>query len=539
MVWVRSALRIGALGLAASVGLLAASLPGAAAAPKRITGKLSKPGYTVIALAANGKATSVRGRRGAFRLRPPADTVTLHLRGADGVYAGPVVLRGRGSRVVVGARAGARLGMLEVLDGYARTRRRVRRRFVDGRRWARARRGAPLGARNFGRVRSRRKHRRVRGDRDVDGVPDRVDIDDDGDLVLDKLERRRRARTSQFTPRDPFDLASNLGAVPLSRTANVNAGSTDAQIDSVLPEFGWVAMAVPKADSVELDCGGLTYCSLGGTGRTTNVPIEEKFPECCDSDGDGYGTLRPTVVGPDFVGFHLAHGATSSQIGTGDTLILRLTKGRKETQLTDTQQFIFATVPALASYVDETGARTTIGYPVAPSDPGAQPGNGLAVVDGPDADDDVEITVTLWRPQRRPTSEQECAQPPVPNCVATEWIDVGGLDYAAATKEGTERFEGSSGWCSQDAFQSDDASLRPGFPDPEGGGFRDLAPARPANPANTFRYTLNVTKCLKRYGLDFPRGATRGVRFQAFTPITGEGSAGVDNTTSEVYFTRR
>ncbi len=530
--------RAGLLCAATSVALVLTLAPPGAARPA-IRGKLAMPGYTVIALAANGRATSVRSRRGAFTLQVPADTVTLHLRRVDGVYAGPVVVRARRSRVVVGVRAGARLGILEVLDGYARSRGRPRRRSVVIQRWARARGGVPIGARNFGRVRSRGKHRRVVGDRDVDGLPDRVDIDDDGDLVLDKLERRRRSRASQYTPRDPFDLASNLGAVPLSRAANVNAGSTDAEIDSALPDFGWLAMAVPKADSVELDCGGLSYCSLGGTGRTTNVPTERKFPECCDSDGDGHGTMEPTVVGPDFVGFHLAHNATSSQIGTGDTLILRLTNGGQETQLTDTQQFIFATVPALASYVDEEGARTTIGYPVGEGDPGAGRGNGLPVVDGPDAGSDVEITVTLWRPQRRPTSELDCVQPPAPECVATEWIDVGGLDYAAATQEGTERFEGSSGWCPQDAFRSNDPSLMPGFGDPEGGGFRDLAPARPANPANTFTYTLNVTECLKRYGVSFPHGATRGVRFQAFTPITGEGSAGVDNTTSQVYFTRK
>jgi hypothetical protein len=524
--------------LATSVVFVLTIAPPGAARPA-IKGKLTKAGYTVIALSANGKARSVRSRRGAFTVRAPADTVTLHLRGADGVYAGPVVVRGRGSRVVVGVRAGARLGTLEVLDGYARTRGRVRRRSVVAGRWARARRGVPIGARNFGRVRSRGGHRPVPGDHDVDGIPDRVDIDDDGDLVLDKLERRRRSRASQYTPRDPFDLASNLGAVPLARTANVNAGSTDAQIDSVLPEFGWLAMAVPKADSVELDCGGLSYCSPGGTGRTTNVPTERKFPECCDSDGDGYGTMVPTVVGPDFVGFHLAHNATSAEIGTGDTLILRLTNGGVETQLTDTQQFIFATAPALASYVDETGARTTIAYPVGEGDPGAQRGNGLPVVDGPDAGSDVEITVTLWRPQRRPTSEQDCVQPPAPGCVATEWIDVGGLDYAAATEEGVEAFEGSPGWCPQAAFRTGDPSLVPGFGDPEGGGFRDLAPAGPANPANTLSYTLNVTDCLQRYGVGFPPGATRGVRFQAFTPITGEGSAGVDNTTSQVYVTRR
>lgn len=529
--------RAGLLCMATFAVFVAATEP-AGAARRAITGKLTKPGYTVIALAANGKAASVRGRLSGFSLRAPADTVTLHLRDADGVYAGPVVIRGRGRRVVVGTRAGARLGTLVVLDGYARTRRRVGRRSLDAKRWARARRGAPIGVGNFGRVRSRRKHRAVPGDRDADGVPDRMDIDDDGDLVLDKLERRRRPRASQFTPRDPFDLASNLGAVPLSSTANVNAGSTDAQIDAVLPEFGWLAMAVPNAESVELDCGGLSYCSLGGTGRTTNVPRPQKFPECCDEDGDGHGTMRPTVVGPDFVGFHLAHGATSGQIGTGDTLILRLANGGQETQLTDTQQFIFATVPALASYVDETGTSRTIGYPVSEGAPGTEPGNGLPAVDGPDADDDVELTVTLWRPQRRPTSEQDCAQPPAPDCVATEWIDVGGLDYAAATKEGVESAEGSAGWCPQSAFRSDDPSLTAGFPDPEGGGFRDLAPARSANPANTFTYTLNVTKCLTHFGLGFPHGATRGVRFQAFTPITGEGSAGVDNTTTEVFFTR-
>ena len=49
------------------LALLLASAP-AGAAPKPITGKLSKPGYTVIALAANGKASAVQASRGRFRL---------------------------------------------------------------------------------------------------------------------------------------------------------------------------------------------------------------------------------------------------------------------------------------------------------------------------------------------------------------------------------------------------------------------------------------------------------------------------------------
>jgi hypothetical protein len=53
----RLPIQIGALAVATSLALLGANAP-AAAAPKPITGKLSQPGYTVIALAANGKAKS-------------------------------------------------------------------------------------------------------------------------------------------------------------------------------------------------------------------------------------------------------------------------------------------------------------------------------------------------------------------------------------------------------------------------------------------------------------------------------------------------
>jgi len=49
------------------------------------------PGYTLVGLAANGKATSVRAK-GSFTLVLPARRVTLHLRAKSGVYAGPIVV---------------------------------------------------------------------------------------------------------------------------------------------------------------------------------------------------------------------------------------------------------------------------------------------------------------------------------------------------------------------------------------------------------------------------------------------------------------
>jgi hypothetical protein len=317
-------------------------------------------------------------------------------------------------------------------------------------------------------------------------------------------------------------------------------------------------MALPQADLVELDCGGttnpspppplvggLSYCSYGGTGRIDEDPPPGRvFPECCDPDGDGYGALEPTAVGPDFAQFGIVHGANSAQIGTGDTLILRLTNGGQQTQFADTQQFIFATTPALVSFVDELGTKTVVSYPVPPGGPGTfnpgpgTSGNGFPVVDGPDSDSDVEVTVTLWRPQRRPTSESECVQPPAPDCTQREWIDVGGLDYTAGSREGQLRTR-DAGWCRQGDFATSDPNLSPGFPDPQGGGFRDRASSRQVNAANTLTYKLNLTNCLQAFGIGFGPGQTQTFGFEAFTPIQGGGSAGVDNASTQVAFTRR
>lgn len=543
--------------LAVSLAVVAGSAP-AAAAPNPITGKLSEPGYTVIALAANGRAQAVRAGRRGFRLRPPAETVTLHLRAADGAYAGPIVVRRDGRRALLGVRAGARLGTIEIVDGYAAPSRRLRRRWLDTRRFARARRGVPIGVGNFGRVRSRRARTSVPGDRDLDGIPDRLDIDDDGDLILDKLDRSRRARGAQSGGPDPFDITTSLGGVPLERTANVNAGSTDEQIALVLPDFGLLSVSVPRSGPAELDCGGTAnpspppplvggpeYCKYGGTGRVDLPPPRNVWPECCDPDRDGFGALEPTVVGPDFVIFHLDHGANASQIGTKDTLILRIAEEGGERMFTDTHEFVFATTPALASFVDETGAGTVVPYPVAPGDPGTfQPGpgnsgNGFPVADGSDPDEDVEVTFTLWRPQRRPTSPSECRQQPAaPTCVDTEWIDVGGLDYAITSREGQVR-SNDAGWCPQTSIAvADGSGLEAGFPDPDGGGFRDLAPSGPPSVGNTFTFTLNLTECLRRYGISFNPGQTQTFSFNAFTLPTPAGDLR-DNASTHVSFTRR
>ena len=523
--------RAGLLCVATSVALVLTLAPPGAARPA-IRGKLSEPGYTVIALTSGGKATSVRAGTRTFKLRPPGAAVTLHLRGADGVYAGPLVARDEGTRAIVGVRAGAKLGAIEVVPatGYARTTTKQGKRELDRTRTARAKDGVPIGAGVFGRVRAKPKRGAVPGDLDIDGIPDRADIDDDGDRVLDKVDRTPRASKAQSPGhQDPFDLASALGAVPLEDTANVNAGSTDEQIAAVLPLFGFLSTSAPDADSVELDCGGtanpspppplvggLSYCSYGGTGRVELPAPRNVFPECCDPDRDGWGELEPRVVGPDFVAFHLDHGATSSQMGTGDTLILRITEDGRETQLTDTQQFIFATTPALVSYVDEAGngrssrtrsrragrGPTAMGFP-SPTGPTptrtrksrSRSGRPSGVRRRPAVRAAARPGLHAERVDRRRRLGLRSGQPPGAGEDLRLW-----LVHAGRPLE-----------------------LRPeplgGLPGPAGRRLQGPSTLPAANPAHTFSYRLNLTRCLRAFDISFAPGATEGFHFQAFTPI--------------------
>jgi hypothetical protein len=531
-----------------------------------ITGELSAPGYTVLAMAEGGATTSVRATGRRFRLTPPAGRVTLHLRAPGGVYAGPIVIRvaKQGTQAIVGVRAGAKLGTIHVKPrrGYASVVGARPERWVDQQKWARAKNGVPLGAGNFGRVRSRPPGDPVPRDTDLDGIPDLLDIDDDGDRIIDKFDRSGAAPTLRLEAAratetaDQFHLHSNLHLRP-HETVNANAeaanGSaaalTHEKIDAALSQQGVLMMGILPGDSAELDCGqpqsrtdprvgGLAYCSRAGTGRympppAAGGPEPSPFPDAFDADGDGFGTMTPSLSTPPpgsfQLGMFLRHGATTAQIGTGDLLIQRVTRGGVETQYPATVQFIFATVPALVSYSDGQGNSATVAYPVAAPEPlppnpipgGPRPGgpgshrNGFPVTAAPGAG--VMVAVTLWRPQRQPIPPE-----------AGEWIDIGGLNYSVSLVE-----DGAS--CPQTAYSSTDPNLRPltnadVFP-ANYFGFRDLAPDRAASPANTFTFTFDLTSCLA--GRSFNPGEERTITLNAHAPN------GTDSAQQAIAFRRQ
>lgn len=510
-----------------------------------ISGTLSKPGYTVIALAANGKATSTRATHGSFSLRPPAGRVTLQLRAPSGIYAGPVVIGSEqhGARAIVGVRAGARLGKVTVniRRGYASVARRVARRWVDTSRWARARKGIPIGAGDFGRVRSKPPRVSPPGDLDADGVPDRLDIDINGNLILNKVDRSTRSRARMAQAESPFYIGTSLFGGWYGSALNADARAvSDADIDQSLAtskpgEGEFVAIGLLPG-SPELDCGGapdprnpqgwiggLSYCTRGGTGvevlTVPTYPTLEAFPACCDPDGNGYGTLTNNSHMPYPGSFSLKPNATASQIRTGDVLIQRVMSNGVRTDTPTMLPFVFATVSELVAYDDGQGDKATITYPVDPNTGPGTHGNGFPLAAGPNGD--VAVKLTFWRPQRR-------SIPPEPGA----WTDIGKLSYWASIQSGN-----ASGECPKSAYTLNDPNLSPSqeHPNTHAGGVTDLAADQPADPAHTFTYTLNITNCLAAFGAKWNPGDEAYIHFWAADGFTSSSS----QTDMWTVFTRR
>lgn len=543
-----------------------ASDTGAAVAKKKspkgvITGSLNKRGYTLLALSASSpNASSVHVTGNRFRLRAPRGMpvkpralrgcVTLHLRAPNGTYAGPVVLgTKRKGLVIVGVNAtnGASLGAIKIdaVNGYARTTRKPPASALCSKLVARAnRKGIPIGnRRNVGLVRSR-----VTGsgqDPDLDGVPNSLDADDNGNLILDRLDRSatagasRAAHESQAQRPNAF---MNL-TTTFSGAVDVNAyGSSDQDVREA--ERTRLSLAImgggfDPGTPVELDCGGrpdpnnpngwiggVSYCTRGGTGRLLQGPGNTPgFPTpCCDADGDGLAELRQIgpMVNPmaGFFGMPISPGATPDQIRPGDVLIMKGTRNGAPVDLSSTLGLVLSTPPALARYDDRQGDSGTLSYPFEttsrafPEIPVRANASGNVVVD-----------LTFWRAQRLR--------------IATEpgsgsWMDVGHMSHVALAENAGPLQPGvfsalPNGGCPASSYSNVDAKLSL---QPPNGQFitpylKDLEADRPtdrAKPfANSFSYTLNLTNCLAAYGVSFNIGESRGVSFWGVSqPIEGK-----------------
>lgn len=470
----------------------------------------------------------MHAKGGRFKVKAPARRVTLHLRGPDGGYAGPIVV-GRtdhGKTAIVGVTAGAKLGRikLKARKGYAKVKRKLGERWIDSTREARARKGAPIGAGKLGRVRSKRTHGGAPGDADLDGVPNTLDIDDDGDLTLDDYDRSTRRPTSRsarsaysvgspFLDGDYLELITSLGFALPQRVVNVNGGSTDEQIGAAEENFGvldlrWTGI---DPDSGEVDCGTLVYCSKGGTGRwepgrqSPGVDPTDPRPPRRSSPSAAISTR------------------TASSIG-----------------------FLFSTFPVLDAYDDGQGDSGGFSYPrpdtpCVPSQTGFDPSSSCAVPARAAPNGDVVLTLSFWRPQRQRIEGEDGEG---------RWIDVGNLAYGVSVALQPEHPSPTDppppgGFCRHADYTSVDPSLTP-LPIPSPGEAQphqasdkllgDVSGDRPASPENTFTDTLNLTQCLASYGASLQSASRFTITIWAYALTEGAGPTPLAATANSTTF---
>jgi hypothetical protein len=525
-----------------------------------ISGKLSKRAYAVIALAYNGKAVLAKGR--AFRVIPPARTVTLQLRGPNGLYAGPVVTSRRGKWLVVGVKAGAKLGTVRIRKGYA-TIGKLPSKFVDTSRVCQQHRGVPLGnGRNFGFVRSELKGKTGAGeDQDLSCVPNIFNIASDGKLVLNAeepsapLKPAPGAHAAQAATRaTSFANFYQLGPVDIEDSVNADAsGVTTPEIDAAMAQWGSLYMQVLPGDSNLLDCTGLTFCSPGGTGHeyaypggptaiSSNFNEGPAFPACCNAGSpNGFGNLvgpeappqNPGPNPPSSSAFALYPEATSSQIGSGDVLIQDVTTAGATTFVSSTINFVFNTTPALASWTSGSDSGT-VTYPLAAGAPGTS-SNPWPIGGGTG---NVAVAMTFWRPQRTPipagpngVGGDACLQA-VPAC---SWLDIGHLSYESDPYI-LNRSGGGPGTnpvtCPASSYSATDPDLVPTHT--QTNGFVDQASDAPANAANTLTYSEDLTTCFASVGATLKSGDEIKQEIFARTPMSATGTS--DTTGQNFYF---
>lgn len=561
--WAQRALRfvLVAIASAALVGTLLAGPAseafgaGAAVAKKGVvTGSLNKRGYTVLALSASSpNASFVRAAVNRFRLRAPSATpvkaralrgcVTLHLRAPDGAYAGPIVLATkRKGLVIVGVNDtnGASLGAIKIdaVNGYARTKRRPAARFLCSTVVAQAdRRGIPIGnGRNVGLARSIKKTG-IGQDSDLDGVPNSLDVDDNGNLILDRFDRS----ATQSAPRVNAAQAQGSNAfmnptTTFSGAVDVNAyGSSDQDVreaERTRLSLAFNGGGFDPGTPVELDCGGqpdpnnpngwiggLSYCTRGGTGRLLQgTPGDTPgFPTpCCDANGNGLAELRQvgpmTNPVPGFFGMPISPGATPDQIQPGDVLIAKGTRNGVPVDISSTLGLVLATPPALARYDDRQGDSGTLSYPFIQTASRTIPEIPVRA----NASGDVVVDLTFWRAQRLR--------------IATEpgsgsWMDVGHMSHLAHAEDAGPN---PSRGCPASSYSNVDAKLSLEPPNEQfiTPYLKDLAGDQPTDRAklfdNSFSYTLNLTNCLASSGIAFNINQTRNLSFWGFSqPING------------------
>ena len=497
-------------------GVGALLVAGPAGAAKKTSLKLKVPGLTggsILAVGATGSTVKAGVKGGTVNLRVPKSRVSgtsLHLTDRAGKYRGPVVLSSTGGKayLVLGKGAAQRkslaLGAVKLSKGHASLKRKLPQGLLSTKAFAKAKKGVPIGAGRLGLQatptssrlldsRALRAEGTIPGgtDPDRDGLPSNIDVDDNGNGILDNQD------ASQVPTADGIFAAMILR--PSDSGVNVNAtGVTDAQIDAnMLSDYGFSVtffFSLPpdqgQATGAWVDCGALPYCNAE-SGTALVGGLSESSADL--PRGTPWRDYRPFGApnGLELIrGFAWAMGlapkATSAQLSPGDLYNVNFQRPGGIEVTSVALPAYPVTVPAVRT-VQTGGVSTNILYGD-PSGPGTN--DGTAIPLSPSGD----VSMVYWRPQRRA----------IPGTGEEGFIDMGRLHYTASV--GSLRIPGGpGGGLIQVPYQREftcDAEGNAIFPDgPQGASFfgpADPSNDGPPNPADTRTYTTNLRSCLNQ-----------------------------------------
>jgi hypothetical protein len=449
---------------------------------------------------------------------------------ADGSYFGPILLKSTASKAfpfVKGA-ADLRIGTATRRDGYAVLRVAATRRCQTLAAYTvKAVGGRPIGVGTFGRV-ATAEPGGLNGpgaDLDRDGVINAFDIDDNGNLILDNVDRSGRG-----SARPRADLSGAAGTA-VRRVARYDefrmtssfslTGATSINVDipGIDDVDGLIARYLPSTVTLTAQVIGGT-AKLDGLGNSyllDHIVDGTTYPLVDFGPATRSGRLLDLVAGAASTA-RITPGATPSEIGAGDTFLETVGDG---VCYPGTLGFVFNTAPALESYQFNTDPEPTdVVYDAdGVAAQGMTPQSPFLV-----PSDATKVRFTMWRPQRQATAGETGN--------ADGWIDIGGLDYRVTIPAAPTTSDGAQSLSTPDASGSRSAAAANDTPraiaPATDGGVLDQAADAPSSSANTITFTVDLSTCISTWGT-LGSGARFALDIEAL-------SAYGDNAARTLYF---
>ena len=508
------------LPLLALVAVVATAFAAAPASAATVSGTLkSGKGYTIVVVQSNGKAKKLKvtSTKGTFKVTGVTlSGASINLISSTGKYWGPVVLAGSGTKVyeTIKGSGDLALGTVTRKTGYA-VAVAPETRYQTGAAYSvKAAKGKPVGASKLGRVKVGNGTSTLAGyngsgkDADLDGIPGAFDIDDNGNLILDNVDRTGRAgkrlalvrafgpalrdicptpdqpQPAGCTPPTPpssgggtssattasapteFKLFSNFKLTDrTSINANI-AAITDLNllIAAAVPTTVTLATQVIGGATATLDCLGNVYC----VSHTVGSAI---YPLVNFAAATFTGTYLDLATGSTGDA-QISPGAAPADIGAGDAFIEMVGSN----SYPGTLNFVFNTAPALAFYNVGSGVQTVTYDASGVAALGMSQAAPITLAAGA-----TSLTVTFWRPQREALSTE-----------TGSWTDIGGLTYRADTPNAPL---GSTKRSCVGAYSAATSNGAVVATTATSDGVLDPALDAEANVGNTISWTIDLATC--------------------------------------------